>query len=70
MRYLGKWIFHSIAGTKEDDEMVFLTAEEFLNSPMPYVDASDEEAVAEELQDRRKLIGSQIRSAMTESFIC
>ena len=61
MSYLGKWIFHSIAGMKEDDEMVFLTAEEFLNSPMPYVDASDEEAVAEELQDRRKLIGSQIK---------
>lgn len=61
MSYSGNWIFHSIASVNENDEMVFLTAEEFLNSPMPYVDASDEEAVAEELQDRRKLIGSQIK---------
>ena len=61
MSYSGNWIFHSIASVNENDEMVFLSADEFLNSPMPYVDASDDEAVAEELMERRRMIGSQIK---------
>ncbi|MBE6615697.1 MAG: hypothetical protein E7631_10395 [Ruminococcaceae bacterium] len=61
MRYVGKWIFHSIGMIDDDScEMVYLSAEEYLKAPMPYVDESDEEAVADELKERKQMIGGQI----------
>lgn len=58
MSYLGKWKFHSI-GTVDDVtcERVWLNAEEYMKSPMPYVDETDEEAVADELKERKKNVG-------------
>ena len=44
----------------DSDEMVYLSAEEYLKAPMPYVDESDEEAVADEMKERRQMIGGQI----------
>ena len=44
----------------DSDEMVYLSAEEYLKAPMPYVDKSDEEAVADEMKERQKMIGGQI----------
>ena len=60
MSYVGKWVFHSIGMVNDSDEMVFLSAEEYLKAPMPYIDESDEEAVADELKERRNMIGGQI----------
>ena len=60
MSYVGKWVFHSIGTVNDSDEAVFLSAEEYLKAPMPYIDESDEEAVADELKDRRNMIGGQI----------
>ena len=60
MSYVGKWKFHSIGMINEKDEMVYLNAEEYLASPMPYVDQSDEEAVADEIKERKQTIGGQI----------
>ena len=60
MSYVGKWVFHSIGMLNDSDEVVFLSAEEYLKAPMPYIDESDEEAVADELKERRKMIGGQI----------
>ena len=60
MSYVGKWVFHSIGMVNDSDEMVFLSAEEYLKAPMPYIDESDEEAVADELKERRKMVGGQI----------
>ena len=60
MSYIGKWVFHSIGTFNEEDEMVYLNPEEYLKAPMPYVDESDEEAVADEMNERRKMIASQI----------
>ncbi len=60
MSYVGKWAFHSIGMMNEKDELVFLNAEEYRKAPMPYVDESDEEAVADELKERQQMIGSQI----------
>ena len=60
MRYVGKWVFHSIGMMNDSDEMVYLSAEEYLKAPMPYVDESDEEAVADEMKERRQMIGGQI----------
>lgn len=40
--------------------MVFLSGEEYLKAPMPYIDESDEEAVADELKERQQMIGGQI----------
>ena len=57
MSYVGKWVFHSIGMVNDSDEVVFLSAEEYLKAPMPYIDESDEEAVADELKERRKMIG-------------
>lgn len=60
MSYIGKWVFHSIGTVNDSDEAVFLGAEEYLKAPMPYIDESDEEAVADELKERRNMIGGQI----------
>ena len=60
MRYVGKWVFHSIGIVNDSDEMVFLCAEEYMKAPMPYIDQSDEEAVADELKERQQMIGGQI----------
>lgn len=60
MSYVGKWVFHSIGMVNDSDEVVFLSAEEYLKAPMPYIDESDEEAVADELKERRNIIGGQI----------
>ena len=60
MSYVGKWVFHSIGMVNDSDEMVFLSAEEYLKAPMPYIDESDEEAVADELNERLNMIGGQI----------
>ena len=60
MRYVGKWVFHSIGAVTDSDEMVYLSTEDYLKSPMPYIDETDEEAVANELRDRKNMIGMQI----------
>ena len=60
MSYVGKWVFHSIGVMNENDELVYMNAEEYLNSPMLYIDESDEEAVADEMKERRQMIGGQI----------
>ena len=60
MRYVGKWVFHSIGAVTDSDEMVYLSTEDFLKSPMPYIDETDEEAVANELRERKTMIGMQI----------
>ena len=60
MSYVGKWVFHSIGALNENDEMVYMDAEEYLNSPMLYIDESDEEAVADEMKERQRMISGQI----------
>jgi len=60
MSYVGKWVFHSIGMMNDSDEMEFLSAEEYMKAPMPYIDESDEEAVADELKERRQMVGGQI----------
>ena len=60
MSYVGKWVFPSICTVNDSDEVVFLSAEEYLKAPMPYIDESDEEAVADELKERRNMISGQI----------
>ena len=60
MNYVGRWKFHSMGVINDDNEWVYLNAEEYLNSPMPYVDETDEEAVADEMKERRQMIGGQI----------
>ena len=61
MDFIGKWIFHSISVFNDSDELVCLTAEEYLASPMLYIDETDEDAVAEEMKERKKIIGMQIK---------
>ena len=60
MSYVGKWVFHSVGVMNENDEMVYMGAEEYLNSPMPYVDETDEEAVADEMKERKQLAAGQL----------
>ena len=60
MRYVGKWVFHSIGIVADSDEMVYLSAQDYLKSPMPYIDETDEDAVADELRERQSMIGMQI----------
>ena len=60
MCYVGKWVFHSIGVFNDSDEMVYLSAEEYLQSPMPYIDENDEEMVADEMKERNQMIGGRI----------
>ncbi len=60
MRYVGKWVFHSIGIVADSDKMIYLSTEDYLKSPMPYIDETDEEAVADELRERKSMIGMQI----------
>ena len=60
MSYTGKWVFHSI-GEMGEDGIRYMNADEYLASPMMYIDETDEEAVADELDERKKMIGTQIR---------
>ncbi len=61
MTYTGKWKLHSVMTYDDDNMPVYLTPEEYLDSPMPYVDESDEEAVADEIKERRNMIGTTIK---------
>ncbi len=61
MNYIGKWSFHSFGTLDENDTLVYLSAEEYLKAPMPYVDETDEEAVADELKARNAMIGMQLK---------
>ena len=46
----------------DDDNMpLYLTPEEYLDSPMPYIDEGDTEAVADEMKERRRMIDTFIR---------
>ncbi|MBE6570144.1 MAG: hypothetical protein E7658_08025 [Ruminococcaceae bacterium] len=60
MDYIGRWKFHSIGVLNEKDEFEYLDAQAYLESPMPYVDETDEEAVADELRERQKMIRGEI----------
>lgn len=60
MSYVGKWVFHSIGTISDDDEMIYMSADEYLNSPMPYVDETDAEAVEDEMKERKQIVGSQL----------
>lgn len=61
MKYVGTWVFHSMGVMNDNDELVYLSAEDYLKAPMPYVDESDEEAVADELRERKKMVGMQVK---------
>lgn len=61
MSYTGKWIFHSVMTFDENDMPVYLNAEEYLSSPMPYIDETDDEEVANEMKERKKTIGTFIK---------
>ena len=60
MNYTGKWKLHSVMTFDDDNMPVYLSPEEYLDSPMPYVDESDEEAVADEIKERRNIISMSI----------
>jgi len=60
MSYTGKWVFHSIGTITDSDEMVYLSAEDYLKSPMPYIDETDDEAVSDELRERKSMTDMQI----------
>lgn len=59
MSYVGKWKFHSFGAVDDETcERVWLNAEEYVKAPMPYIDETDEEAVADEVKERKKIIGT------------
>ena len=61
MTYTGKWKLHSVMVFDDDNMPVYLSPEEYLDSPMPYVDESDEEAVADEMRERRRMADTFIK---------
>lgn len=63
MNYLGTWVFHSVAARDDDCNLIYLDADAYLNYPMPYVDEDDPEAVADEIKERKNIIGSRLRIA-------
>lgn len=63
MNYVGTWVFHSVGARDDDCNLIYLDADAYLNYPMPYVDEEDPEAVADEIKDRKNMIGSRLRVA-------
>lgn len=61
MSYLGKWILKTVTSFDEDFNQIELTPEEYINSPMPYVDETDEEAVRDEIRERKAMAGMQLK---------
>jgi len=60
MNYIGTWKFHSI-GVMHGDELVYLSAEEYMKEPMPYIDETDPDAVADELRERKIAVDMQVK---------
>lgn len=60
MSYVGKWVFHSI-GELGEDKVNFLSAEEYLNSPILYADEMDEDEIKDEMKSRKAVVGTQIK---------
>lgn len=60
MNYVGKWMFHSIGVVNDNDELVYLDAQGYLDSPMCYIDETDSEAVADEMKERKQLVNGQL----------
>ncbi|MBQ7344814.1 MAG: hypothetical protein IJW45_01970 [Oscillospiraceae bacterium] len=60
MSYVGRWTFHSIGTFNDENEMIYLDAQAYLASPMPYIDETDEEAVADERKERKQMVGMQV----------
>jgi len=60
MSFTGRWIFHSIGAMNEKDEMVYMSAEEYINSPMPYIDETDIDAVDGEIRERKQSTSTQL----------
>lgn len=60
MNYIGKWIFHSIGVIDESGKLTYMNKEEYLNSPMPYIDETDEDAIASEMRERKQITSSLI----------
>ena len=63
MNYIGRWKFDSIGTLDEESGFIYLGTEEYLNAPMPYVDENDEEAVADELKERKMMTAMEIEVA-------
>ena len=61
MDYIGNWIFDSIGVLDDEKGLIFLSGDEYLASPMPYIDETDEEAVQDEMNERKKTIGMQVK---------
>ena len=59
-KYIGKWVFHSVGVVNESDKLIYLSAEEYIKSPMPYIDETDEDAVADEMRERKQITSSLI----------
>ena len=57
MNHIGFWKFHSI-GTIGEESMEYMGPEEYLNSPMTYIDESDPDAVNDEIAERKRMIGT------------
>ena len=60
MNYVGKWMFHSIGVLNDNDELAYLDAQGYLDSPMCYIDETDSEAVADEMKERKQLVNGQL----------
>jgi len=45
----------------DDGNRVFLSADEYMNSPMPYVDENDREAVEDEMRERERMVGMKVK---------
>lgn len=60
MNYIGKWRFHSVGVINESGNLTYMNTEEYINSPMQYIDENDKDAVSEELRERRQMTGACI----------
>ncbi|MBE6572086.1 MAG: hypothetical protein E7656_07560 [Ruminococcaceae bacterium] len=60
MEFVGKWVFHSIAARDDNFELIYLDAEEYIKSPMPYVDENNPDEVEDEIRERKRIAGTAL----------
>ena len=54
-------IDRTVGVVDENDNFVYLNAEDYLKSPMPFVDETDEDEVADEMRERKNSVSMQVK---------
>ncbi len=61
MSYVGDWKFDSIGTFNDEGQMIWMNAQEYIDSPIPYAEDYSEDEIAHEREERKRTTGTLIR---------